>query len=245
MYSYGCFDIKRVASGTIIGRYCSFAPSVQFYRRSHGVDYISMHPFLYNKNLNFVNHDRFVIESKGCIVEDDVWIGHNAIITPSVEFIGRGSIVAAGAVVTRNVSPYSIVGGNPSRVIKRRFNSKTIQLIEDTGWWNLDKKQLSHFIKNNPEELLEYSNFASLLKMFNGAHWYYHFLKNQGYPVIGENPHTENWLVDEESFKDFEGYMISRMEDQSNVDLHKLLKFTCVFHERNLAISAAPLNSAT
>ena len=151
MYSYGCFDIKRVASGTIIGRYCSFAPSVQFYRRSHGVDYISMHPFLYNKNLNFVNHDRFVIESKGCIVEDDVWIGHNAIITPSVEFIGRGSIVAAGAVVTRNVSPYSIVGGNPSRVIKRRFNSKTIQLIEDTGWWNLDKKQLSHFIKNNPE----------------------------------------------------------------------------------------------
>ena len=100
----------------------------------------------------------------------------------------------------------------------------------------LDPKYQEFIKSGNPEELLEYSNFASLLKMFNGAHWYYHFLKNQGYPVIGENPHTENWLVDEESFKDFEGYMISRMEDQSNVDLHKLLKFTCVFHERNFPL---------
>lgn len=68
--------------------------------------------------------DRFKI-----IIEDDVWIGHGVIILSSV-CIGRGSIVAAGSVVIKNVAPYSIVGGNPAKVIKMRFNHEQIEKHE-------------------------------------------------------------------------------------------------------------------
>jgi acetyltransferase-like isoleucine patch superfamily enzyme len=64
------------------------------------------------------------------IVEDDVWIGHGAIILSGVT-IGRGSIVAAGAIVTKDVQPYSITGGNPARIITHRFNPDQIEKHED------------------------------------------------------------------------------------------------------------------
>ena len=66
---------------------------------------------------------------KKCYIEDDVWIGARVIIIHGVS-IGRGSIIAAGSVVTKDVAPYSIVGGVPARLIKMRFNKKE-QLIHD------------------------------------------------------------------------------------------------------------------
>lgn len=69
-------------------------------------------------------------ELKSIIIEDDVWIGHGSIILQNIT-IGKGSIVAAGSVLTKDVEPYSIVGGNPAKLIKRRFTLSEIEMHEN------------------------------------------------------------------------------------------------------------------
>jgi virginiamycin A acetyltransferase len=148
MYSYGCFDPDRIASGTRFGRYCSVAPSATIFSRNHGLNFISLHPYLYNSNLGVIEKD--TIDHGACVVEDDVWLGHNSIVTPNVQLIGRGAVVAAGAVVTRDVPRYAIVAGNPARVLRYRFSQEVIEKIEKTRWWELGKDELKNMTTENP-----------------------------------------------------------------------------------------------
>jgi len=106
-------DIKLV-----IGNYCSIGPGVQFLLGAeHKTKAITMYPFK-EKKFGYINE----AYSKGdIIIEDDVWMGTNALICSGVR-IGQGAVIAAGAIVTKNVEPYSIVGGNPARLIKYRFD---------------------------------------------------------------------------------------------------------------------------
>jgi len=148
MYSYGCFDNSRVPRGTRIGRYCSIAYTAYIFAKNHSLDYISLHPYFYNPSVALVE-----VPFRGstqCRVEDDVWIGHNAIITPNVNFVGRGSVIGAGSVVTKNVPRYAIVAGNPAKIIRYRFSPETILLIEASQWWLMTKEQLKVFISSNP-----------------------------------------------------------------------------------------------
>lgn len=149
LYSYGCFDTTRIPVGTKIGRYCSFSKTCYFFSRNHGLKYISLHPYLYNAALGMVARD--TIEHQSCVVEDDVWIGHNAIITASVMRIGRGAVIAAGATVTRNVPPYAIIAGNPGNIIKYRFDPIIIEKIEATRWWEKSKLELKQLISEMPD----------------------------------------------------------------------------------------------
>ena len=149
LYSYGCFDLKRVPRNTKIGRYCSFSPTCYFLNGNHGLSYLSLHPYLYNPALSLVPKE--TINRTSFTIEDDVWVGHNAIILPSVTTIGRGAVIAAGAVVTRNVAPYEIVGGVPAKTISFRFNPSTIEKIETSKWWLWSKEELTLQIQNNPE----------------------------------------------------------------------------------------------
>ncbi len=109
-----------------IGNYCSIAPDVIFVPASeHRMNQISTFPFQ-NKIINSEIREAF---SKGDIViEDDVWIGSRAIILSGVH-IGQGAVVAAGAVVSCNVLPYSIVGGVPAKEIKKRFDQEIIDFL--------------------------------------------------------------------------------------------------------------------
>ena len=91
------------------------------------------------------------ITCRPCVVEDDVWIGHNAVITPGVNRIGRGAVIAAGATVTRDVPPYAIVAGNPGKVIKYRFDPNIIEKIEATRWWEKSKDDLRTMMTDMPE----------------------------------------------------------------------------------------------
>lgn len=156
-YSYGCFDPARFPSGLKIGRYCSFATTCNFFSRNHGLDFISLHPYLYNSNLGIVKKD--TIQQRQCRIEDDVWVGHNAIILPSVGKVGRGAVIAAGSVVTKDVPRYAIVAGNPAKVIRYRFNENVIKQIENSAWWMLDKKKISNLIKSNPMMMFEPEKF--------------------------------------------------------------------------------------
>ncbi|MEY4750081.1 MAG: hypothetical protein RIQ60_2295 [Pseudomonadota bacterium] len=149
LYSYGCFDANRIGKYTDIGRYCSFAPTAYVFNANHGITYISSHPYLYNPSLGIVGEEK--IERRQCKIEDDVWVGHAAIILPSVKVVGRGAIIAAGAVVTKDVPPYAIVAGNPAKVIRHRFDEITISKIEATKWWLLDKKQIAKLMETSAE----------------------------------------------------------------------------------------------
>jgi acetyltransferase-like isoleucine patch superfamily enzyme len=71
----------------------------------------------------------------GLSIGNDVFIGHNAIILPTVEQIGDGAIIGAGSVVHKDVAPYAVVTGNPARVVRYRFSEKTIAQLLESRWW--------------------------------------------------------------------------------------------------------------
>lgn len=102
-----------------IGNYVVFGPSVSIRGGNHRTDLIGKHIYEIGENEKLPENDKDVI------IEDGVWVGCNAIILKGVT-IGRGAVVAAGAVVTKNVPAYAIVGGNPAKVIKYRFDEEQV-----------------------------------------------------------------------------------------------------------------------
>jgi acetyltransferase-like isoleucine patch superfamily enzyme len=86
-----------------------------------------------------------------CVIEDDVWLGHNSIILPSVKSIGRGAVVGAGAVVTKNVPKYAVVVGNPAVVIKYRFSPEVIDALEKSKWWEIDMDEFRDILNSDRE----------------------------------------------------------------------------------------------
>ena len=157
LYSYGCFDASRIARGTSIGRYCSFSNSAHILNGNHGIDFLSTHPYLFNVQLGCV--DQETINRAKCSVEDDVWIGHSAIILPKTVVIGRGSVIAAGAVVTRSVPRYAIVAGNPAQIKRFRFSEKIIERIEETEWWKMSCTELKELMKQKQDMVFNPANY--------------------------------------------------------------------------------------
>lgn len=141
-HSY-CFA-NHVMQGTIIGKYCSIALGVVIHPAEHDVYAISTSP-----NVPGHEYSDEHGHSKGAIIGNDVWIGRNAIILQSCKTIGNGAIVAAGAVVTKDVPPYAIVAGVPARVIKYRFSPEVIKKILASQWWNLPDSELEKLPMND------------------------------------------------------------------------------------------------
>ena len=79
------------------------------------------------------------------VIGNDVWLGRNCTILPGVK-IGNGAIVAACSVVTKDVAPYTVVGGNPARFLKKRFDDGTAALLEELRWWDLPPEELTEII---------------------------------------------------------------------------------------------------
>jgi virginiamycin A acetyltransferase len=134
MYSYGgCFSTDNVPDGTIVGRYCSFASEFTILNGNHPAKFKSQHPFFYNPAFGYVKE--LLITRSKLVIENDVWIGHGAIILPAVTLIENGATIGAGSVVTKNVPPYAVVAGNPATIITYRFKQETIDKIQKTQWW--------------------------------------------------------------------------------------------------------------
>lgn len=132
-----------------IGRYCSIASGVRFLGANHPIDHFSTSAIFYNKSLGYDVKD---IQRYDLIIEDDVWIGLNVCITCGCKRIGRGAIIGAGSVVTKDVEPYTIVGGVPAKVIRKRFDDGRIAQLEASKWWEKDPIQL---IKEFKSEIYE------------------------------------------------------------------------------------------
>lgn len=144
--SYGPLEVygwKAENEKLIIGNYVSIASGVKFILGgNHYYDTFSTYPF--KVKLGIQENEAY--SNGSIIVEDDVWIGMDSIIMSGIT-IGKGSVIAAGSVVVKNVLPYSIVGGNPAKTIKMRFEDSLINKLLE-----IDMCKLDHgMIKNNIE----------------------------------------------------------------------------------------------
>lgn len=132
-------SIAQFLNKVSIGNYCSIAAGTKIVESNHRMD--SLTTYHYHKNIlkNSVQDD--LCSDGEIIIEDDVWIGSNAVILSGVH-IGRGSIIGAGSIVTKNVEPYSICVGVPARCVKKRFSEEQIRTIEKSLWWEMPPEEL-------------------------------------------------------------------------------------------------------
>jgi len=131
----------------IIGKFCQIASGVEFVMNgaNHQMNAASTYPFYtlgWDMNPPKVEDMPFKGDT---IIGNDVWIGQNAVIMPGVH-IGNGAIVAANSVVTKNVESYTIVGGNPAKEIRKRFDDELIELLNKLEWWNKPIEEINSLI---------------------------------------------------------------------------------------------------
>lgn len=141
MYTHGgCFQPGRFDRFTTVGRYCSISRTARAMNRDHPVSFRSTHAFFFNPALGHVDQD--LIEYTPLDIGHDVWFGHNSVIMPNVREIATGAVVAAGAVVNKNVPPYAVVIGNPARVVRYRFAPEVIEELLRSEWWEKPIEEL-------------------------------------------------------------------------------------------------------
>ncbi len=136
-WTYGLPIVYDWNDGTrlVIGKFCSIARGVKIYLGGeHRMDWVSTWPFseFFEEAKGVKGHPA----SKGdVIIENDVWIGGDAAILSGVT-LGNGCVVGAGSVVTKSVPPYAVAAGNPARVVKYRFDQKTVEKLLKMQWWD-------------------------------------------------------------------------------------------------------------
>lgn len=142
----------------IIGQFCQIATGVRFIMNggNHAMNGVSTYPFkVFGQSWG--NAPINVVSKGDTVIGNDVWIGNSATIMQGVN-IGHGAIVGTNALVTKHVEPYSIVGGNPAKLIRKRFDDKTIELLLDLAWWDwsMDKinTHLDDIINGNVDALV-------------------------------------------------------------------------------------------
>ncbi len=132
LYNYDFSKVKL-----IIGKFCAIAAETKF---------ISTYPFpIFQQGWENV-FNIFDLPVKGdIIVGNDVWFGYDALIKGGVK-IGDGAIIATRAVVVKDVPPYAIVAGNPAKIVKMRFDDKTIERLLQISWWNWDIEKINRHL---------------------------------------------------------------------------------------------------
>lgn len=149
-YSYICQYSSVLYSE--IGKFVSIAAMVRINAPNHPYERAAQHHFTYRSEKyhfseepeeSFFHWRRL----QKVIIGNDVWIGHGSVILPGVK-IGNGAIIGSLSVVTKDVPPYTIVAGNPAKIIRRRFSEDIAKALEKTEWWNWPHKVLKERLED-------------------------------------------------------------------------------------------------
>lgn len=133
------YHFPFIGDKLVIGKFCALARGIRIIMNgaNHRIDGISTYPFyIFGNGWESATPGPDEVPHKGdTVVGNDVWIGYDALVMPGVR-IGDGAVVAAGSVVTRDAPAYSIVGGNPARVIRFRFPDEVVAELLGIRWWD-------------------------------------------------------------------------------------------------------------
>jgi acetyltransferase-like isoleucine patch superfamily enzyme len=148
-YTYGNPNIywKNHNAKLVVGNFCSIAGNVNIYLGgNHRTDWVTTYPFGHIHQNIFNNFNGVVHPStKGdVIIGNDVWIGNNVTIMSGIT-IGDGVVIANNSHVVKDVSPFSLIGGNPAKLIKYRFTPEQIEKLLKIKWWYWDDEKINTF----------------------------------------------------------------------------------------------------
>lgn len=139
------YHFDFIGDKLIIGRFCQIAADTTFIMNgaNHSLEGFSTFPFKIFGNV----WENIHLNSKpkgDTIVGNDVWIGYGAVIMPGIN-IGDGAIIASRSIVTADVAPYTIVGGNPAKLIRQRFDDDIVKFLCELQWWNWSIEKISKY----------------------------------------------------------------------------------------------------
>ena len=132
----------------MIGKFCQIAAGVEFVMNdaNHQMNAVTTFPFYTLAGWEMNTPDPSEMPFKGdTVIGNDVWIGQNAVILPGVH-IGDGAVIGANSVVGSDVAPYTIVIGNPAKVLRKRFDDELIGLLLKFRWWDKSVEEINHLI---------------------------------------------------------------------------------------------------
>jgi len=160
-YSY--ISQYSIVNKSKIGKFCSIANGCYIGLWEHNID-VSTHSFyLYEHSGNFVKgYKKYNKDNIETIIGNDVWIGANVVVMKGVS-ISDGAIIGASSVVTKDVPAYSIVVGNPARVIKYRYNKIDVEWFLNLKWWDFSRSKLKKIILKDG-----FNNFSIFKKLLKG-----------------------------------------------------------------------------
>lgn len=151
-----------------IGRYCSISPGLSVTGPRHPVEWLSTSNIGFDSAAlnvasfhedfndgNFRTGDPRKLERPYPQIGNDVWIGQNVVINRGVT-VGHGAVIAAFSVITRDVPPYTIVGGNPAKIIRLRFPSEVVDRLLAAAWWQYNPRDFAHNEMSDVEAMLAF-----------------------------------------------------------------------------------------
>lgn len=152
------YHYQFIGDKLIIGKFCMIASGVTFIMNgaNHKMDGITTYPFnIFGKDWERVTPKISDLPYKGdTIIGNDVWIGANVTIMPGVK-IGDGAIISTNATVTKDVEPYTIVGGNPAMILRKRFSDEKIKELVELKWWDWDIVKITENLEYLTQKITE------------------------------------------------------------------------------------------
>jgi len=151
------YHFEFIGDKLIIGKFCMIASDVKFIMNgaNHLTKSISSFPFaIFGEDWKNAMDGKNYPTKGNTEIGNDVWIGFNSTIMPGIK-IGDGAIIATNSTVTKNVEPYSIVGGNPAKEIKKRFTKEQIEKLLEIKWWNWEIEKITENVENLTSENIE------------------------------------------------------------------------------------------
>jgi acetyltransferase-like isoleucine patch superfamily enzyme len=142
-----------------VGNYSSIGSTIML-GGEHAPDRVTTYPHRIMLNMEGAGQDGFPVHTGDTVIGSDVWTGYGSMLLSGVQ-IGNGALVAAGAMVCKDVPPYAVVGGNPAKIIKHRFEEEQIAALLDIRWWDWPEDEVRAAVpilaSKDIDEFIEYA----------------------------------------------------------------------------------------